>query len=485
MPRRKKKSKLQAGKSSRQHYKLKMVFLDTVLGYLPEVRGPKQKRLPFKEKLKWTLLALILFFVLGFVPLFGLGENALQQFEFLSIILGASFGSVISLGIGPLVTSSIVLQLLAGTGILKLDLTNSEGKRRFQGLQKLGSIFFIIFESSIYVLMGGLAPSANLQGTAVYAQLEFLLVFQLILGGILIMFMDEVVSKWGFGSGISLFISAGVAQQIFIRAFNFLPSPTNPDIAAGAIPALFQSISIGDTTTALLQIAALISTIAIFLIAVYGQALKVEIPLTFGRIRGYGFKWPLNFFYTSNIPVILMAALMANVQLFASLLERWGHPILGTFSGNSPISGVVYWLTSPDIVSNIIKGSFTGVMILQALVYVLIFIVGAVLFSIFWMQTANMDAASQAKQILSSGLQIPGFRQDERVLERILSRYIWPLTILGGAAVGLLAAVADLTGALSQGTGILLMVMIIYKLYEDIAKQHMMDMHPALRKFME
>lgn len=461
-----------------------MAFFETLQFYLPEVRGPKQKRLPFNEKLKWTVVILLIFFVLGFIPLFGLGENALQQFEFLSIILGASFGSIISLGIGPLVTSSIVLQLLAGTGILKLDLTTAEGRQKYQGIQKVASIFFIIFESAIYVLMGGLAPSASLQGTPLFAQLEFLLIFQLVLGGLMIMFMDEVVSKWGFGSGISLFIAAGVAQQIFIRAFNFLPSPTNPDIAAGAIPALFQSLSGGDITTAALQIAALVSTIVVFLIAVYGQAMKVEIPLAFGRVRGYGFKWPLNFFYTSNIPVILIAALMANVQLFASLLERWGHPFLGTFSGNSPISGVVYWLSSPDIVTNIITGSFTAGMLLQALLYIILFMGGSVLFGIFWVQTANMDAASQAKQILSSGLQIPGFRQDERVLEKILSRYIWPLTILGGAAVGLLAAVADLTGALSQGTGILLMVMIIYKLYEDIAKHHMMDMHPALRKFM-
>jgi preprotein translocase subunit SecY len=462
-----------------------MSILDTIVQHLPEVRGPKQKRLPFKEKLKWTMIALVIFFVMGLIPLFGLGENALQQFEFLSIILGASFGSIISLGIGPIVTASIVLQLLSGTGILNLDLNSIEGRQRFQGLQKLLAIFFIIFEGGIYVLMGGLAPNPAFAGTPLYAQFQMLLIFQLILGGIVIMFLDEVVSKWGFGSGISLFIAAGVAQQIFIRAFNFLPSPTNPEIAAGAIPALFQSLAIGDITTAGLQIAALVSTILVFVICVYGQAMKVEIPLSFGKVRGYGMRWPLNFFYTSNIPVILVAALMANIQLMASLFEKWGHPWLGTFSGNSPVSGLIYWINAPDLVQNIIKGSFSLSMVGQALIYVSLFIAGSVVFSIFWMQTANMDAKSQAKQILSSGLQIPGFRRDERVLEKILSRYIWPLTIVGGAAVGLLAALADLTGALSRGTGILLAVMIIYKLYEEIAKQHMMDMHPAMRKFME
>jgi preprotein translocase subunit SecY len=109
-------------------------------------------------------------------------------------------------------------------------------------------------------------------------------------------------------------------------------------------------------------------------------------------------------------------------------------------------------------------------------------IVGSIIFSIFWVQTSGMDAATQSKQILASGLQIPGFRRDERVLERILKRYITPLTIMGAIAVGFLAAMADVMGALSRGTGILLTVMIIYNLYEHIAQQHMMDIHPSLRK---
>ncbi|MBI2103028.1 preprotein translocase subunit SecY [Candidatus Woesearchaeota archaeon] len=462
-----------------------MALLEKLISYLPEVRGPQQKKLPFNEKLKWTFIILVIFYILGLIPLYGLGENSLQQFEFLSIILGASFGSVISLGIGPLVTASIVLQLLTGTGILKLDLASPEGRKKFQGLQKISGVFFIILEGAIYVLMGGLAPSASLVGTPLFHQLQILLIFQLIVGGLLIMLMDQVISKWGFGSGISMFIVAGVAQQIFIRAFNFLPSPTNPDIAAGAIPAIFQSISQGDLTTMALELGAIISTVLVFAICVYGQAMKVEIPLSFGRVRGYGMRWPLNFFYTSNIPVILVAALLANVQLFAQLLQRWGHPLLGTFNGSTPVSGLVYWLNHPNLVNSVITGSLTWTQVGQSLVYIAIMMVGSIIFSMFWMQTAGMDAKSQARQILNSGLQIPGFRRDERVLEKVLNRYIWPLTIVGGASIGLLAALADLTGALSRGTGILLAVMIVYKLYEEIAKQHMMDMHPGLKKFME
>jgi preprotein translocase subunit SecY len=462
-----------------------MTIFEKVISYLPEVSKPTQRRLSFKEKLKWTIICLVLFYAMGLIPLFGLGQNALQQFEYLSIILGAQFGSIVSLGIGPLVTASIVLQLLNGSGLVKFDQATHEGRRRFQGTQKIMNIAFVIFEASIYVFMGGLAPAQELAGTPLYFQIELFLVFQLILGGILIMFMDEVVSKWGFGSGISLFIVANVAQEIFIRSLSPLPSPTNPGIATGAIPALFQSLAAGDAITAGLMLSTVVATILVFMIAVYAQAMKIEIPLSFGRIRGHGIRWPLAFIYTSNIPVILVAALMANVQLFGRLLQNWGHPLLGTFVGNTPASGIVAWINSPDILGKIIRGSITLIDFGHAAVYILFMVSGAILFSVFWVQTSGMDARSQADKIMASGLQIPGFRKDPRILEKVLDRYIGPLTVMGAIAVGLIAAIADLTGAFGRGTGILLSVMIIYRMYEDIAKQHMMDMHPMMRKFME
>src|SRR3989339_1803379 len=164
-----------------------MSLWKSIINNLPEVEGPTQKFLSFKEKLKWTSIVLIIYFVLGLMPLFGLGVNALQRFESLSIILGAEFGSLISLGIGPIVTASIVLQLLNGSGIWKFDLTKPEGKKSFQGTQKFLALFFIVFESAIYVLMGGLAPAEQFRGTSLFFNLELVLVFQLFLGGMLIL----------------------------------------------------------------------------------------------------------------------------------------------------------------------------------------------------------------------------------------------------------------------------------------------------------
>ena len=462
---------------------IQMGALKNIVMNLPEVAGPTQKRLPFKDKIKWTIITLVLFFILGSLSLFGLDPRSEFRFEQIQVILGARFGTIISLGIGPIVTASIVLQLLNGSGILKLDNKTPEGKAFYQGIQKLLAIAFIFFEAIIYVFMGGLSPDPVRFVGAEFFQIQLILIFQLVLGGFLILFMDEVVQKWGIGSGISLFIAAGVSQSLFVRLLSPVV-PQDAEIPVGALPALVQSFVLQRTQDAIMNLARIASTVAVFVVAVYAQAMKVEIPLSFGRVRGHGIRWPLNFIYTSNIPVILVAALLANFQLLAQLLDGWGRPILGTFVNGAPQSGFITWVMAPQLMDRILLGTITGMDVLRSLSYLGFMMAGCVLFSFFWVQTSGMDARSQAKQIMSSGLQVPGFRKDERVLERLLQRYITPLTIMGAMTVGLLAALADLSGALANGTGLLLTVMIIYRFYEDIAKQHMMEMNPAMRKFM-
>ncbi|MCA9485322.1 MAG: preprotein translocase subunit SecY [Nanoarchaeota archaeon] len=458
--------------------------IKSLLYNIPEVRKPTEKKLDFNTKLKWTLIILAIFFILGNITLYGLSGGALQNLEFLQVILASQFGSLISLGIGPIVMSSIILNLLVGSGILNIDTKSEEGKRYFQGLQRIGVIFFIIFEAVVYVVMGGLQAAPGFTG---------ILIFQLVLGGIAIMFMDEVVQKYGFGSGVSLFIVAGVARSLFARLFQFI-GPTGENCltnfsnvaCSGNVLVIIQSVINGAPRDALSAIAAILVTALIFLGVVWAQSLKVEIPLSYERVRGYGVKWPLAFFYSSVIPVILVSALSANIQLFGNLLQNWlGHPtFLGEYSNGRAISGLGFWLHSTNIVEALIRGSFQNIFIWQTLTHVLFYMIFSAIFAVFWIKTSGMDESSQAKNILGSGLQLPGFRKDPRVIESILKRYIMPLTIMGGLAIGLLASIANVLGALTGGTSILLAVMIMYQLYQQIARDHAVDMHPTLRKFM-
>ncbi|MBS3099968.1 preprotein translocase subunit SecY [Candidatus Pacearchaeota archaeon] len=451
--------------------------IKNLLKHLPEIEPPPEKKVGFGIKLKWTIIILVAFFILANISLYGLSNNALARFENLAVILGTDFGSIISLGIGPIVMASIILQLLVGSQLLEIDTKTSEGKKYFQGLQKVLVFFFILFEASIYVLMKGLEAVPGY---------EWLVILQLCLGGLAIVFMDELSTKWGFGSGVSLFIAAGISWRLFTTLFQFIDTQGS-FAATGKVLVLINSLISGNPTGAYLAGAAIVVTILIFLAVVWAQSLKIEIPLSFDRLRGYGIKWPLAFFYTSVMPVILVSALLANLQLGASLLETWlGHPtFLGGFSNGSPVSGFAFWVAGVDILQSTLTGSFTKVMLLQALFHTLFYVSFSVLFAIFWVKTSGMDAQSQAKNIMNSGLTIPGFRKDERILESVLERYIFPLTVMGGAAIGILASVSNAVGTLVSGTAILLVIMIMYQMYQNIAQQHSVDMFPALKKIIK
>ena len=471
-----------------------MEFVD-ILKNLPEVKGHIEKKLGFNAKLKWTLIVLVAFFVMETIALYGLETNSLQRFEYLEIIMGTSFGSIISLGIGPIVMASIILQLLVGSKILDIDTSSPEGKKFFQGLQKLLVFFFIIFEAMIYVLMKGLAPVPG------YAPL---LILQLILGGLAILFMDEVCNKWGFGSGISLFIAAGVGIRLITASFGFL-GPEGTFQASGRVIAFIASLMAGDSQGAMVALAAIVSTIILFLIVVWAQSLKIEIPLSYDRLRGYGMKWPLQFFYASVIPVILTAALIANLQLFGGLVYNAALPcidndditvctsgahvasyftFLGEFQNGRAVSGFLSYVTATNLVETFVTGSWGWKTLIQIFGHMVFYMFFAALFSVFWVKTSGMDSSSQAQNILNSGLQIPGFRKDKRILESILDRYIMPLTVMGGLAIGLLASLADILGTLVAGTALLLGIMITFQFYQNIAQQHAIDMNPALKKVM-
>ena len=458
--------------------------------YIPEVRKPI-RRLNFKERLKWTLIVLVLYYLLGNIPLYGLSPRAVDQFQNLRAIIAGNFGSLITLGIGPIVTAGIILQLLVGSELLPIDPSTPEGRKKYEALERVLVIFVTVFEASTYVLMGGLPPEVpNLAN-------KFLLILQLCLGTFLLILLDQVSSGWGFISGISLFIAAGVSNRIITAAFNPLPSPENPAVPAGRFWAAIHYLVEGDPTAAISALIPIFFTILVFLIVVYANGIKVEIPLAFAMVRGALTRWPLSLFYTSNIPVIFTAALIANFELWSRMLAQRGLKFFGQFDQTGrPIGGLVMYFIPPrDLVyflifypiqfmKGVIMGGVYRQIFLRAIGYTIAMVLGSVMFARFWVYTANMDAKSVARQIQKSGFGIPGFRRDPRILQRVLERYIPYLTDLGGIAVGLLAAFADFTGALARGTGILLAVMIIYRMYEVIMSQYLMDMSPALRKFL-
>jgi preprotein translocase subunit SecY len=503
--------------------KSRLYLLKPLIERWPAVTKP-EGHVHFRTKILWTILCLILYFILTNVMIFGLSSGAVDLFAQYRFIMAGASGSIMHLGIGPIVTASIILQLFVGAKIIKLDLTKKEDKAIYQGSQKVLVIVMIVVEA-VPQIFGYLKPSdglINLAGGQGLA--NFIIVIQLIIGALLVFFMDELISKWGIGSGISLFIAAGVSQAVFTGLFNWLPGadPNSPislsNPPSGVIPGTYymatqysledlvgggyQRMFVGSPGLYDNAIVPLVGTIIIFLIVVYAESSRIELPLAHGKVRGARGRYPIRLIYASNIPVILMSALLANINMFALLLYQSKLPLIGgqwwignfdTTISTQPLGGGAWYLNAPNGVSSWLIPIMSGgdqfhsslQYSIRVVIYLSIMIIGSILFAKFWIETTDMGPSAVARQIQSSGMQIPGFRRDPRVLRKVLERYIPVVTVIGGAAVGALAGFADLIGTVGRasGTGLLLTVGILIHMYEDMAKEQAMEMHPVLRGF--
>jgi preprotein translocase subunit SecY len=523
--------------------KSRLYGLKPITSRMPAVSQPKG-HVHFRTKLFWTIGVLLLYYLLANIYIYGVDQaTVIDLFASYRAILAGAQGTLMHLGIGPIVTGSIIMQLFTGAKIINLDLTDDEDKGTYQGTQKV-LVVAMIFVEAVPQVFGYLTPSATIVkglGTAVPGNgmllAETIIIAQLVFGSYLVFLMDEVVSKWGIGSGISLFIAAGVSQQIIQGTLNWVPenpstaiSATNPP--SGTIPKTLwfvthysasQMAGSGWEQVLLRQpnpIVALVGTAAIFFLVAWTESTRIELPLSHAEARGARGRYPLRLIYASNIPVILMSALLANVSMVAILL--WSNPTLSHFpllghqwwvgsylsssvastkgiSATQPISGGAYYLSTPNGLEAWLLPIFNfqaysaylyGHSELQGIVHVLVYlgamVGGSILFAKFWIQTTNMGPEAVARQIEATGMQIPGFRREPRVLRRVLERYIPVITVISGASVGALAAGADMIGTLgnASGTGVLLTVGIIINLYEAMGREQLMEMNPLLRRFL-
>ena len=497
--------------------------LHPFLSKLPAVKRP-EKHVHFQKKLMWTLGILVLYFVLTNVSVFGLSPASQDLLGAYRAFLAGGQGSIVLLGIGPIVMASIILQLLVGAELLGLDTTDPKDQAIFQGLQKLLVFVMIVVEALPQIYGGFLLPDPAIAATlGVSTSVVQLLIFvQVAIGGVLILYMDEIVSKWGIGSGVSLFIVAGIAQALVSGIFNWnSPYPAYAQGLSTTVPNLgtvenlpigiifkwewllsnigLSNLLTGDNILIILNqghVVALLATIAIFLMIVYVESTRIEIPLAHAAVRGARGKFPVKLIYASVLPMILVRSLQATLVMVGTLLDRNGIHILGTFNqaGRPNPDGLMFYINPLngmyDWIPQLAGASYPGIQLWQIGLHVFmdafILIAGGIVFAIFWVETTGMGSARIAKQIQKSGMQIPGFRRNEQVIEKVVSRYIPKVTVIGGAFVGFLTLLSSLFGVLGNvsGTGLLLAVSITYQLYEKLASEQLMEMHPLMRKFL-
>jgi len=418
------------------------------------------------------------------IPLYGIKySDSADPFYWMRVILASNRGTLMELGISPIVTSGLVMQLLAGSKIIDVDQSIKEDRALFGGAQKLFGMIITIGQSVAYVWSGMYGDLTELgAGNAL------LIILQLFCAGIIVILLDELLQKgYGLGSGISLFIATNICENIVWQALS--PTTINSGRGSefeGALIALVHLlVTRTDKVRALKEafyrqnlpnVTNLLATVLVFVVVIYFQGFRVDLPVKYQRQRSGPGTYPIKLFYTSNIPIILQTALVSNLyflsqllyrrypmNVFVNLLGQWQESERSQHAQSIPVGGLAYYVSPPGNLQEILNDPF------HAVFYLTFILTACALFSKTWIEVSGSSAKDVAKQLRDQQMIMKGHRDSSLVKE--LNRYIPTAAAFGGLCIGALSVLADFMGAIGSGTGILLAVTIIYQYFEIFVKE--------------
>ncbi|CDW58686.1 protein transport protein Sec61 subunit alpha [Trichuris trichiura] len=463
-------------------------FVKPFCGLIPEVSKPERK-IQFREKMLWTAITLFIFLVCCQIPLFGImSSESADPFYWLRVIMASNRGTLMELGISPIVTSSLIMQLLAGAKIIEVGdtpkdraLFNGAQKRRVRHVAHVFGMVITVGQAIVYVMTGLYGEPSSIG-----AGICLLIIVQLVVAGLIVLLLDELLQKgYGLGSGISLFIATNICETIVWKAFS--PATVNTGRGTefeGAVIALFHLLATrNDKTRALREafyrqnlpnLMNLMATLFIFAVVIYFQGFRVDLPIKSARYRGQYSSYPIKLFYTSNIPIILQSALVSNLYVISQMLAaKFGGNFLvnliGQWSDSSggyrsyPTGGLCYYLSPPESLSHVLEDP------IHCVAYIVFMLGSCAFFSKTWIDVSGSSAKDVAKQLREQQMLMRGHREKSMIHE--LNRYIPTAAAFGGLCIGALSVLADFIGAIGSGTGILLAVTIIYQYFEVFVKE--------------
>ncbi|MES1913844.1 MAG: hypothetical protein MHM6MM_005996 [Cercozoa sp. M6MM] len=457
-----------------------LYLIRPLLSFVPDIKRPDGP-IAFREKALWTVATLLIFLVCCQIPLYGISHaQVADPLYWVRVIMASNRGTLMELGISPIVTSSLIFQLLAGSKLISVNYSNPEERMLFGAAQKFFGLLITFGQAFAYVSSGMYGDVATIG----YAN-ALLIVIQLTLAGVIVLLLDEMLQKgYGIGSGISLFITTSICETILWKAF----SPTTMDTGKGtefegAVIALFHLLLTRPNKFAALyeaffrsnlpNLTNLLATLVVFVVVIYFQGFHVTLTARYVKYRNISQPYKIKLFYTSNIPIILQTALVSNLYFFSQLLFRrfptnFLVNLLGQWQYKEggqavPVSGLAYFLSPPQSLGEAVTAPF------HTAIYFAFILFACALFSKTWIEVSGTSPRDVAKQLSDNGMVIQGFRRNMSI--EYLNRYIPVAAELGGVCIGLLSLFADMMGAIGSGTGILLAVTNIVSIYEQYAKE--------------
>ncbi|MBI3741128.1 MAG: preprotein translocase subunit SecY, partial [Chloroflexi bacterium] len=300
-----------------------------------------------RNKLLFTLLMLVVYRLAAHIPVPGVDPQNLsvlfrsnQLLGFLDLFSGGALSnfSVVAMGVYPYITASIIMQLLGGIvpALQKLQKEGGEaGRVRMNQYTHLLTVPLAALQgfAQAAVLTQSNPPVLTKFGLTTFPLETISIILTLTAGTIFAMWLGELISEQGIGSGVSIIIFGGIVAAVPQRIGQLVQS--NP---AGLI------------------IFALITVITIVGI-IYIQEGSRRIPVHYGKqVRGmkmYGGQSnaiPLRVNSAGMIPLIFAISILIFPGVIAGYFagppgkENLANAIVAAFNQNSPVYWVVYFM---------------------------------------------------------------------------------------------------------------------------------------------
>lgn len=462
------------------------MMMQPLLALLPEVASPRRLP-PIKERILWTAGALFIFLICCQVPVYGTGAGQLNDpFYWMRVVLASNKGTLMELGISPIVTASLILELLCGVRIINYDVNNKQERAVFEGIQKFTALVITAVEAIAYVSSG---MYGDVHDIGIF--FSCLIVLQLMIATMICILLDELLQKgWGLGAGTSLFIATNICDTIIWKSFS--PSTINTGRGVefeGAIIAFFHLVvSRTDKVRALKEafyrpqlpnLTNIFATVVVFAVVVFFQGFRVPLMTKSRHATADRQPYMIRLFYTSNMPIILQASVVSNINFFSqilsrrfgqhnfliNLLGRWEERAYSQSGQMYPVAGLAYYLTPPVTFYDMLNDP------IHAIFYIVFILCSCAVFSKLWVTISHTGPRDVAKRLAAEGRWLAQARESEEDMARLLEKYIPVAASFGGLCVGALTLFADFLGAIGSGTGILLAVTMINQYFEILQQE--------------
>ncbi|KAJ3098993.1 translocon subunit [Phlyctochytrium bullatum] len=453
-------------------------------GSVPGSQG-KQSRcgwIALRDKILYSMGALACYLICSHIPLYGvLSTETSDPMHWMRVVLGSTRGTLMELGISPLVTSAMVLQLLAGLNLIEVDYSVKEERALFGSVQKLFAFLIAFVQASILVISGVYG-----EPTEIGAGVCGAIMIQLLVAAIVTILLDELLQKgYGLGSGISLFVSAKVTESVFWKAFSPISSfgPRGYEYEGALMSLLHLLFTRKDKFLALKEavfrshlpnVSGIIAAVLIFGAMIYVYSIRYEIRVTSNRVRGQGGNYPIKLLYTGAMPLVLQTAVLSNIYFVSQVLFRkFPNNILvrliGVWTNHDggrqqfASGGLVYYVSPPQSLLSVFSDP------LQFVVYTAFVLAACAYISRQWMEVSGTAPRDIAKLFHDQQISIQGHRDSNAKAH--LAKVIPPIATLGGLALGALAVGADLLSSAGSGVGVVLAVAYILQYIEIFARE--------------